>query len=276
MISRVDFGMRRARFTVSFLSSWLSLVFFSSAGLVARGVGPDVQPQIIAKEARWKNVTELKRFAAQGDVLACLELGERLLHGDGVPVDPAAAREFFAKAAAGGSGDAMFRLGKLHHDGTGGPRDFGAALDFYGQAARAGIPEAQHNIGAMLVSARGVRRDYVEGLAWLIVATKNGALSDAEQRTRARLEKRPADIAKAEARAAELQQALAAGTGGPNDIAAPRYTLAGASALPSPPNPATGRKLSPPVPVEQTPKKVGVDLGPTLTAPKPVLDLPKS
>lgn len=236
----------------------------------------DAAPQLISKGPRWKNVTELQRFAAAGDPLACLEYGERLLNGDGMAADAVAAREYFGRAASAGSGDAFFRLGKLHHDGLGGPVDYAQALQNYGAAARAGIPEAQHNIGAMLVSARGVRRDYVEGLAWLIVATKNGAVSDAEQRTRDRLAKRPADIARAEERAKEILAAL------PNprlaEIATPRFTLAGTVAVPRPPNPASGPKLPnpAPTPAKDTPPKVKVDLGPGLPAPKPELNLPKS
>jgi len=236
----------------------------------------DAVPQLISKGPRWKTIPELQRFAAEGDPLACLEYAERLLNGDGVPPDATQAREYFSRAAAAGSGEAFFRLGKLHHDGLGGPRDYGRALENYGAAARAGIPEAQHNIGAMLVSARGVRRDYVEGLAWLIVATKNGAVSDSEQRTRERLAKRPADIARAEERAKEILAAL------PNprlaEIATPRFTLAGTSNVPPPPNPAAAPKLPSSVtaPPKAAPKKVPVDLGPGIQAPKPELDLPKN
>ena len=75
-------------------------------------------------------------------------------------------------------------------------------------AAQSGVVEAEHNIGAMLVSARGVKRDFVEGLAWLIVATKSGDVGEAEGRVRARLAKRPADIQAAEERAAELLKDL--------------------------------------------------------------------
>lgn len=226
----------------------------------------DAAPQLVSTGPRWKNVTELRRYAAQGDARACFELGDRLLNGDELPADPVAARKWLEKAAQGGVGDAMFRLGKIHHDGLGGPRDMARSLDYYAQAARAGIPEAQHNIGAMLVSGRGVKRDYVEGLAWLIVATKNGAVSDAEQRTRERLAKRPGDIAAAEARANELLAAL--NNPARRDEASPRIGSAGA------PADVRGPKLA--EPKREPPPKVKVDLGPGLTAPKPQIDLPKS
>lgn len=261
------------------LPARLSCALVLALGLAAVGAAPaadrskplpsDGGPQLISKGPRWKNVTELRRFAAEGDTLACLELGERLLAGNGVAADPVAARGFFARAASAGSGDAAFRLGKLYHDAIGGERDYGRAIELYAQAAHAGIPEAQHNIGAMLVSARGVKRDYVEGLAWLIVAMKNGAVSDAEQRTRERLKSRPASIAEAEERAKELWKALADPKSG--DEALPRYALAGAVA---PPVSKAAPKIAPPKP--QAPDKVKVDLAPPLTAPKPQLDLPKN
>jgi TPR repeat protein len=231
----------------------------------AQGASEDAAPQLVSTGPKWKNVPELRRFAEGGDPQACFELGDRLLNGDGVAVNEAEARRFLEKAAQADLPDALFRLGKLNHDGIGGPRDFAKALDYYGRAARAGIPEAQHNIGAMLVSGRGVKRDYVEGLAWLIVATKSGAVSDAEQRTRERLAKRPADIAAAEKRAAEL---LAAFENPQSAAAKPRATFGTATAPPPP------SRVTPPA--VEAPKKVNVDLGPKLTAPKPELDIPKS
>lgn len=225
----------------------------------------DAAPQLVSTGPRW-NVTELQRVAAEGDPQACFELGDRLLNGDELAADPVAARKWLKKAAQGGVGDALFRLGKLHHDGIGGPRDFARALDYYAQAARAGIPEAQHNIGAMLVSGRGVKRDYVEGLAWLIVATKHGAVSDAEQRTRERLAKRPADIAAAEARAQELIAALQ--DPARRGEAMPRFGTAGS------PSGLRGPRVA--EPKREPPPQVKVDLGPGLSAPKPEVDLPKT
>lgn len=237
----------------------LALLLLVSAGAAAeaapRPAPPsDGAPQLISRGARWRNVEELRRFAEQGDTLACLELGERCLHGDGVAKDEAAARTWFGRAADGGSGDALFRMGKLLHDGIGGPRDYAQAIAYYLRAAQTGIPEAQHNLGAMFVSARGVRRDYVEGLAWLIVAGRNGAVSDAEQRTRERLAKRPADIARAEERAKELLAALKAGA---------EIVLPTAVALPRETKPAPVR-----APVREAPPKIEIER-PRLEVPKP-------
>ena len=205
-------------------------------------------PQLLSRGARWKNVEELRKFAERGDTLACLELGERLLYGDGLAQDETAARLWFAKAGEAGSGDALFRLGRMHHDGVGGSRDYAQALGYYLRAAQAGIPEAQHNLGAMFASARGVRRDFVEGLAWFIVATKNGAVSDAEARTRERLKKRPADIAQAEVRAKELLAQLEAG----GEIVLP--TAIPLPRAPKAPPPVVPERAAPPAVTIERPK----------------------
>ena len=96
--------------------------------------------------------------------------------------------------------------------------------------------EPGYFLGAMYVSARGVKRDYVEGLAWFIVAKKSGAPADAEEQVRHRLARRPADIAAAEARAAEIAADLANAT--------PR-TGAALPAKPEPPAPAKPEVVAP-------------------------------
>jgi TPR repeat protein len=171
---------------------------------------PPVRISTAGAKPKWKNVEQLRKFAAKGDPQACFELAERFLYGDEVPKDLNQAVPLLEQAGQGGIADAWFRLGKIYHDGLLGAPDYERTLDYYARAARAGVPEAQHNIGAMLVSARGVKRDLVEGLAWLIVATRTGAVSGAEGKVRDQLAKRPVDLRTAEARATELSQNLAA------------------------------------------------------------------
>lgn len=161
---------------------------------------------------KWKNVAQLRQFAAQGDPKACFELGMRYVEGEEVPRDPIQGIGFLEQAAKGGIADASFRLGKIYYDGIIVPASYARALDFYTAAARAGVFEAQHNIGIMLVGAKGVKRDYVEGLAWLIIATKSGAPSTVEKQVRARLAKYPDKILSAELRAGELVKDLSQAT----------------------------------------------------------------
>jgi uncharacterized protein len=175
----------------------------------------DAPPQLVSTKGdapKWSTPAQLEQFAVRGDPRACFELGTRLTEGDKLPKDLPRAQVLLEQAGQAGIADAWFRLGKIQHDGLAGPPDYKRALDYYLLAARGGIPEAQHNIGAMLVSARGVRRNYVEGLAWLIVAGKTGADSEAESQVRTRLASRPADVQAAEARAAELLRDISKAT----------------------------------------------------------------
>jgi TPR repeat protein len=226
----------------------------------------DAPPQLISTKGggpKWKNVTELQQFADKGDPQACLELAERSLEGDGVPRDVAKATTLFEQAAKGGLADGWFRLGKIHHDGLAGTPDYGWALEYFTKAAKAGVVEAQHNIGAMLVSARGVKRDYVEGLAWLILAKQSGAPTDAEAQVRTRLAKRPAEIASAEARAAELAGDLSNAT--------VRATLTGKTTRPPEPPAAPVEKptIVTPKPEPATPPKITVPMTPITPALPP-------
>ena len=189
----------------------MTAVFLGPLDAAPKKDSGDTTPVLLSTKGakpKWKNVAELKQFAATGDPQACFELGDRYVEGDGVPQDPTQAIPLFEQAAKGGMANAWFKLGKIYHDGLGVPNDYERALEYFTKAARANVTEAQHNIGAMLVSARGVKRDYIEGLAWLIVATKSGDLSDAETQVRNRLAKHPADIAAAEARATDLEKNL--------------------------------------------------------------------
>lgn len=236
---------------------------------------PDQAPQLISTEGgapQWKNTRELKAHAARGDPQACFELGTRMVFGDDeVPVDLAQAHVLMTKAAAGGIANAHFRLGKLHHDGQGVPRDYAKALEHYTAAARLGVPEAQHNIGSMLVSARGVKRNTIEGLAWLLVAEKSGAGSDAPQLVRDRLAKRPGDIRAAELRAeeiiADLPHAIVAIDGAPARPNPPKYAPPTAPAPKFEP-PKAPPVISPPAVDPLPPPQITIPFDPPPTPPR--------
>jgi TPR repeat protein len=241
-----------------------ALVF--AADKKKRAEPADAPPQLISTKGnapKWKNVSELKQFALQGDPQACMEFADRSLEGDGVPRDIKQAAAFFERAAKAGNPDGWFRLGKIYHDGLDGSPDYAKALEYFTTAARAGVAEAQHNIGAMLVSARGMKRDYVEGLAWLIVAKKTGAASGAEQQVRNRMARRPADITAAETRAAEIVADLPNAFVNTGLAAAPKPAPLGKPELPSPTKAGIVAPKIDPV----APPKIEVPMDP-LTPPK--------
>jgi TPR repeat protein len=251
------------------LLSLLCLISVPAFAAQKKAEPADAPPQLISTKGggpKWKNVTELQQFADKGDPQACFELAERCLEGDGVPRDVATAAALYEQAGKGGVVNGWFRLGKIHHDGLAGAPDYGWALEYFTTAAKGGVVEAQHNIGAMLVSARGVKRDYVEGLAWLILAKQSGAPTDAEAQVRVRLAKRPAEIAAAEARAAELAGDLPHAT--------VRATLTGKTTRPPelPAAPIAKPAVVTPKAAPATPPKITVPMAPitpTLPPGKP-------
>jgi hypothetical protein len=221
-----------------------------------------VPPQLVSRTGggpRWTTIADVKRDAEKGVPAACFELATCYESGRDVPKDIVKAIALYHQAAAGGEANGWFRLGKIYADGLGVEPDRPKALGYYRQGAHAGVVEAQYNVGAMLVSGRGVRRDWVEGLAWLIVATKHGAPPEGEQQVRAQLAKRPADITAAELRAEEIL----------NPIAPPKLAIELRpdsrdklpSAQPTPPK-VLIQPPPPPVPIEISPL-------PPLPPPKP-------
>lgn len=168
----------------------------------------DERPKLLSTTGdgpRWKDEAEMKRMAEAGDAEACLEMGLLAENGSANPPDYIEARMWYERAASKGVIEADFRLGKLVSEGLGGSENQAAAFHHYLKAAEGGMALAQYNVGAMLSSGRGVRRNYVEGLAWLIVASRDPEIDpEGERRLREHLGRRPSDIAAAEKRAAEL------------------------------------------------------------------------
>lgn len=194
------------------------LVLLSATLILATGQ-PSLQaaaresaPKLLSTSAtpRWKDEADMKRMAEAGDAEACLEMGLLAENGGETPPDYIAARLWYERAARAGLIEAEFRLGKLVSEGLGGSENQEAAFAHYLKAAEGGMPIAQYNVGAMLSSGRGVRRDYIEGLAWLIVASRDPEVDpEGEKRLRTHLARRPADIAAAEERAGAITTMLA-------------------------------------------------------------------
>ncbi len=188
----------------------------------------DSRPELVSTTGgnnSWSSVEEMQKAAEAGNPEAGYQLGEMYLNGVQVPVDTTKAVALLERAADAGHANASFRLGKLNADGEVIPKNLPQAFVRYQAAANAGVAEAQFNLGAMYSSGRGVKRDYVEGLAWLIVATKNGADPTGEKQLRDHLTKakRTAMIADAEKRADVLSKNAADGkaTAGGAAVASP-------------------------------------------------------
>jgi hypothetical protein len=246
------------RMGARWVAAWLALGALVMAGAAERPASKSdsdyVPPQLVSRTGggpRWTSIADVKRDAEKGVPAACFALASCYESGRDVPKDIGKALALYQQAAIGGEANGWFRLGKIFADGLGVDPDRPKALEYYRQGALAGVVEAQYNVGALLVSARGVQRDWVEGLAWLIVATRHGASPEGEQKVRAQLAKRPADIAAAELRAEEILHQLAAPKPaiGPRPVAPeklPTAKPAPPKILIPPPPPPVPIKISPP------------------------------
>ena len=84
----------------------------SSVTCMAQGA-PDASPD--AGTAGADALSDLRDKADSGDAAAQCSLGAKYWNGDGVPKDPAKAREWFAKAAAHGDAAAQRALDHLQN-----------------------------------------------------------------------------------------------------------------------------------------------------------------
>ena len=85
--------------------------------------------------------------AASGDTRSLLGLGYIHLNTNDPEFDPAAARDYFERAAASGMAEAQFELARMLEQGIGGPQDLDRALALFRQAADQGHPDALNEMG---------------------------------------------------------------------------------------------------------------------------------
>ena len=94
-------------------------------------------------------ITELRRFAEQGDAGAQYILGDMYYNGQGVPEDKAEAVRWYRLAAEQGDAPAQFNLGIMYREGLGVLKDFVLAHMWYNIAAANGnemAREARDNL----------------------------------------------------------------------------------------------------------------------------------
>ena len=77
------------------------------------------------------------------DASAMYTQGQRYFFGMGVAQDYAKAREWYEKAAANGSTDAMIDLGALYYHGQGVAQDYAKAREWFTKAADKGDASAK-------------------------------------------------------------------------------------------------------------------------------------
>ena len=88
----------------------------------------------------------LHQSAALGNQWAQIYYGGCLKNGVGVAADPAAAVEWYRKAAAQQNPTALYSLGVCYENGEGVDRNLDTALEWYRKAKEAGLEDAQSAI----------------------------------------------------------------------------------------------------------------------------------
>ena len=118
-----------------------------------------------------------ERAAAQGLPGAMYNIGMLYLRGYGVPVDPALAAGWLEKAALLEEVEAQFYLGMLHYRGEGVAKDLAIAAHWFERAAAGGVTQAQYNLALMLARGEGLPLDEPRALALLepFAATREDA-----------------------------------------------------------------------------------------------------
>ena len=127
-----------------------------------------------ASHAAPPSYENLLKKAHNGDIRAQVQVGIALLKGDGTLSDPAAAAEWFHRAANAGDPQAQTRLGFLYMEGIGTQRDPREALNWFLRGALAKYPEAEYDLGMLYVEGSTGQPDPVEGVRWLTKAAAAG------------------------------------------------------------------------------------------------------
>ena len=117
-----------------------------------------------------ENLQTLQAQAAQGNVMAQLNLGIMYADGQGVPQDYATARGWYEKAAAQGNAMAQYYLGRMYFHGESVSKDYTTARQWWEQAAAQGNSWSQVNLGWMYLDGQGVPKSLVRAYMWLKLA----------------------------------------------------------------------------------------------------------
>ena len=108
--------------------------------------------------------------AEAGDAKAQYYLGLLHGHGCGVPKNPAAAADWFRKAAEQGMAEAQVERGHLYRRGEGVPRDDLKAVDWWQKAADQGDTFAQSSLAGMYLDGNGVEKSLIQAYKWTVLA----------------------------------------------------------------------------------------------------------
>jgi TPR repeat protein len=117
--------------------------------------------------------------------------------------DYATAAQEFRPLAEAGDAKSQFNLGLMHDNGQGVPQNYAEAMSWYRRAAETGHAKAQYNLGFLYTTGKGVPQDYITAHMWANLAASNSNDLSTGLRAIIASEMSPAEIERAQARAAQ-------------------------------------------------------------------------
>ena len=108
-----------------------------------------------------------------------------------------------SKAAEAGIAPAQYNLGLMYDNGQGVPQNYAEAMSWYRRAAETGHAKAQNDLGFLYSNGKGVPQDYITAHMWANLAASNSNDLSTGLRAIIASEMSPAEIERAQARAAQ-------------------------------------------------------------------------
>lgn len=115
-----------------------------------------------------------ERAAALGSGYAMYLAGEMLWRGEGMAQQRAQALEWYVKAAKAGEGLAFNKLGLLAFEGKDVPQNIAKAVDCWTRGARLGHANCQYNLACCHLEGEGVPKDVAQAYPWMLKAAEQG------------------------------------------------------------------------------------------------------
>lgn len=139
-----------------------------------------------------------------------LNLGNMYLNGLGADKNTALAMKYFEKAIAyeGGDGTAEHNLAYAYSEGIGVEKNQGKAIELYRRAALSGHEGSQFNLAISYFNGEGVQVSYVNGYAWLLIASKSGSSEASELISQVSSQLSKQDKSRGEQKANQLLKSL--------------------------------------------------------------------
>ncbi|HYZ83072.1 MAG TPA: tetratricopeptide repeat protein, partial [Bryobacteraceae bacterium] len=122
-----------------------------------------------------KAITLFQRAAQKNHGPALYEIGRLHLAGDLLPKDEQKGWGLIRHAVLLGSPAAQFYLAAAHEFGEGVPKDLERSRQLYEMCADSGFELCQYRLGRLLLETKdGADHHYLQGLAWLSLASEGG------------------------------------------------------------------------------------------------------